>query len=192
MPRIAIVDSQPAVRAGLAVLLRSEPGFVPVGAAASPEEAEPVLDRSAPDVVVLESRLAGGDGLQLCRRIKARSAPPRVVLYTPAPDAELVLAARVAGADGVLDKAAPPAELFDVLRRVARGESALPPLTPADLAAAGERAGPDDLALLAMLVDRTPQADVAETLRLDRRRLARRIERLLGRLRPRSPGPAPA
>ena len=50
----------------------------------------------------------------------------------------------------------------------------------------------DDLALLAMLVDRTPADDVADTLRLDPRRMARRIERLLARLRPRTGSPAAA
>jgi hypothetical protein len=54
--------------------------------------------------------------------------------------------------------------------------------------AAAHRVEPDDLALLAMLVDRTPPADVADALRLDSRRLSRRTERLLGRLRTR---PAP-
>ena len=68
---------------------------------------------------------------------------------------------------------------------MARGGTALPPLSAAQLDEAAQRVEPDDLALLAMLVDRTSQADVAETLRLDRRRLGRRIERLLGRLRAR-------
>ena len=48
---------------------------------------------------------------------------------------------------------------------------------------------PEDLALLAMLVDRTEPAEVAATLRLDKRRMARRTERVLGRLRPASPRP---
>jgi hypothetical protein len=72
---------------------------------------------------------------------------------------------------------------------VARGGSALPPLDRAQLDAAAHRVDPDDLALLAMLVDRTPPSDVAETLRMDRRRLGRRIEAILGRLRSRSPRP---
>jgi DNA-binding NarL/FixJ family response regulator len=187
--RIIVVDRQPAVRAGLTVLLRSEPGFVPVGAAGTIEEAEALLEHH-PDVVLLEHRLAGGDGLQLCRRIKARTEPPLVVLYTLEPDPSTILAARVAGADGVVDKAADPVELFEALRRVARGGTALPPLSAEEFDDAARRADPEDLALLAMLVDRTSQADVAETLRLDRRRLARRIERLLGRLRARPADPA--
>jgi DNA-binding NarL/FixJ family response regulator len=92
----------------------------------------------------------------------------------------------VAGADGLVDKAAPPAELFDAIRAVARGGSALPPVDAAEMDAAAHRIDPEDLALLAMLVDRTPTADVADTLNLDRRRMGRRVERLLGRLRARS------
>ena len=108
------------------------------------------------------------------------------MLYTGSPDAEVELLARVAGADGLVDKAAPPSELFEAIRLVARGGNALPPVSPADLDAAAHRVEADDLALLAMLVGRTPPADVAETLHLDGRRLGRRTERLLGRLRARA------
>ncbi len=190
--RIIVVDSQPAARAGLSLLLRSEPGLVPVGTAGSAAEAEALLKRRRPDMLVLEHRLADGDGLQLCRRLKGLPDAPLAVLYTLEPDPTLILAARVAGAEGVVDKAADPAVLFEALRRVARGGTALPPLTAEQFDDAARRAGPEDLALLARLVDRTSQADVAETLRLDRRRLARRIERLLGRLRARPAGHAAA
>lgn len=192
MSRIAVIDAQPAARMGLLLLLRGEPGLVPVGSASEPEEALAMLARTRPDVVVLEHRLARGDGLALCRRITALPAPPRIVLYTATPEPDLVIAARVAGADGVLDKAAEPATLFEALRRVARGGTALPPLTRGQLDAAAHRVEPDDLALLAMLVDGTSQDDAAATLRLDRRRVARRIERMLGRLRPSPAPPAPA
>jgi len=184
--RIAVIDPQPAARAGLVMLLRAEPGLVPVGSAAGVTEAFEMLARCTPDLVVIELRVTDGDGVQLCRRIGALDRPPRVVAYTASPDPALVLAARVAGADGVVDKAATPSELYAALRRVARGGTALPPLTSAQLDEAAHRVEPDDLALLAMLVDRTSQADVAETLHLDQRRLARRIERMLGRLRPRA------
>ena len=186
MPRVAIVDPQPAVRAGLVSLLRNEPGLVPVGAVGSAEEALALIERTAPDLVLLEPRACDGDGLQLCRRITGGETGPRVVVYTDAADSGLALAMRVAGADGLIDKLAPPQELFEALRVVARGGTALPPVTREQLAAAADIVDSDDLALLAMLVDRTSTADVADALRLDRRRLTRRVERLLTRLRPRS------
>jgi DNA-binding NarL/FixJ family response regulator len=190
--RIAIVDPQPAVRAGLATLLRSEPGLVPVGTAGGSEEAVEMIARSAPDLVLIEPHLGTGDGLQLIRRITGAEAAPRVVAYTEVGDPALEIALRVAGADGLVDKQAEPEELFEALRTVARGRTSLPLVTPGQLRAAAARVESDDLALLAMLVDRTPASDVAATLRLDPRRLPRRVERLLARLRPRAGTPAAA
>src|SRR3954468_8774857 len=130
MTRVAIVDSQPAVRAGLFALLRGEPGLVPVGSAGSAEEALEVAARSEPDLVPVEPLLGTGDGLQLIRRIAGAERAPRVVAYTDAGDPALEVALRVAGADGLVDKQAPPEELFEALRVVAGGRSAPPPAPP--------------------------------------------------------------
>src|SRR3954469_21651330 len=119
--RIAVIDPQPATRAGLSMLLRTEPGLVPVGAAAGAHDGAELADRLRPDVVLLEPRLPDGDGLGLCRRLRAAAKPARVVLYTGHPDASLGLLARVAGADGLVDKAADADELFAAIRLVARG-----------------------------------------------------------------------
>ena len=182
MTRIAVIDPQPAVRAGLGMMLRAEPGLVPVGAAAAGRDGIKLVTRQRPDVVVLDA----GD-LATCRKLRSLDHPPRVVLYG---DPSLAVAARVAGADGLVSKEAPPEELYEAIRRVARGESALPPLDRAQLDAAAHQVEPEDLALLAMLADRAEPSEVAATLRLDRRRVARRIERLLARLRSASPKPA--
>jgi len=181
--RIAIVDPQPAVRAGLAMLLRTEPGLVPIGAASGAHEGVELVERMRPDVVLLEHHLTDGDGLALCRRLKALPEPPRMVVYTAEADGPLALLARVAGADGLVDKAAEPPELFEAIRVVARGGSALPPVERDQLDAAAHLIDPEDLALLAMLVDGTSAVEVADALRLDRRKVGRRIERLMGRLR---------
>jgi DNA-binding NarL/FixJ family response regulator len=188
--RIAIVDPQPAVRAGLTMLLRTEPGLVPVGAATGVQDGIELVERLRPGVVLLEHHLLDGDGLSLCRRLKALPSAPRVIVYTAEPDGTLGLLARVASADGLVDKAAEPGELFEAIRMVARGGSALPPIEPGDLDAASHMIESEDLALLAMLVDGTPPGDAADTLRLDRRKVGRRIERLLGRLRAGSPAAA--
>jgi DNA-binding NarL/FixJ family response regulator len=189
--RIAIVDPQPAVRAGLVALLRSEPGLVPVGSAGTAEAAVELVARTAPDIVLLEPYLGVDDGLQLCRRLTADGGP-RVVAYTELTDPSLEVALRVACADGIVDKQSAPEELFEALRVVARGRTSLPPLTPGQLRAAAARVESDDFALLAMLLDRTPAAEVRDTLKLDPRRFTRRVERMLGRLRPRRSTPIPA
>ena len=191
MTRVVVIDPQPAVRAGLAMLLRAEPGLVPVGAAVGARDGLELVSRQRPDVVLLDPQLQDGDGLGTCRRLRALDPAPRVVLYSSGGDPSLPVTARVAGADGLVDKAAPAEELFEAVRLVARGASALPPLDRAQLDAAAHQVEPEDLALLAMLMDRTEPADVAATLRLDKRKLSRRIEKLLGRLRTRPPRSIP-
>jgi DNA-binding NarL/FixJ family response regulator len=191
MTRIVVIDPQPAIRAGLAMKLRAEPGLVPVGAAVGAHDGLELVSRQRPDVVLLDPQLHEGDGLGVCRRLRALDPAPRVVLYSAGTDRTLPVTARVAGADGLVDKAAPPEELFEAIRLVARGESALPPLDRELLDAAAHQVEPEDLALLAMLMDRTEPADVAATLRLDKRKLSRRIEKLLGKLRTRPPRSLP-
>jgi DNA-binding NarL/FixJ family response regulator len=187
MTRFVVIDPQRAVRAGRAMLLRAEPGLVPVGAAAGAHDGLELVSRQRPDVVLLDPQLHDGDGLGTCRRLRALDPAPRVVLYSAVKDPTLAVTARVAGADGLVDKAAPAEELFEAIRLVARGGNALPPLDREQLDAAAHRVEPEDLALLAMLMDRTEPAEVAATLRLDTRKLSRRTEKLLGRLRKRPP-----
>ena len=186
MTRVVVIDPQPAVRAGLAMLLRTEPGLVPVGAAMGAHDGLELASRQRPDVVILDPQLLDG------RRLRALDPAPRVVLYSAGGDPSLPVTARVAGADGLVDKAAPAEELFEAIRMVARGASALPPLDREQLDLAAHRVDSEDLALLAMLVDRTEPADVAATLRMDKRKLSGRIERVLGRLRSRPRRSIPA
>jgi DNA-binding NarL/FixJ family response regulator len=191
MTRVVVIDPQPAIRAGLAMLLRTEPGLVPVGSAVGARDGLDLVARQRPDVVLLDPQLLDGDGLGTCRRLRALDPAPRVVLYSAGGDPSLPVTARVAGADGLVDKAAPAEELFEAIRLVARGQTSLPPLDREQLDAAAHRVDPEDLALLAMLMDRTEPSDVAATLRLDRRKVARRVERLLGRLRSQPPRSIP-
>ncbi len=181
--QVLLIDDHEVVRRGLRDLLTDEPDIEVVAEALGVDEALAVAMHVEPDVAVVDVRLGDGDGISLCRRLKAAGELPRVILYTALPDDEVELLARIAGADGIVDKAAAPADLFEAIRLVARGETALPTLTREQLDAAAHRVEPDDLALLAMLVDRTPAADVAATLHMDHRRVAKRTERVLGRLR---------
>jgi DNA-binding NarL/FixJ family response regulator len=185
--RIVVIDPQPAVRAGLAMMLRSEPGFVPVGSAVGAGDGLELVERQRPDVVLLDPRLMDADGLAVCRRLRSLEHPPRVVLYVSEPDGTLPVTARVAGADGLVDKAERAEALYEAIRVVARGGVSLPAIDRAELEAAAEKVDPEDLALLAMLMDHTSPAEAAETLHLDRRKVGRRVEALLGRLRGRKP-----
>ena len=182
MTRIVVIDPQPAVRAGLAMMLRTEPGLVPVGVALGAKDGLELVKRQRPDVVLLDA----GE-LALTRRLRALEHAPRVVLYSGIDDPALNVTARVAGADGLVSKEADAELLYAALRAVGRGGTALPALDRSQLDAVAHRVEPEDLALLAMLVDRTEPADVAATLRLNPRKLARRIERMLALLKPARP-----
>src|SRR5215213_1095333 len=103
MIRVAIADDHDAVRLGLHTALRSEPGLIPVGTAAGATDLEPLLYRTAPDVVLLDYYLdAGQDGLAICRAIKSSVPSPAVVIYSAYADDSMVVPAIVAGADGVV------------------------------------------------------------------------------------------
>ena len=184
MIRIAIVDDHPAVRLGLHTALRSEPGLVPVGTVAGSAELEPLLYRTAPDVVLLDYYLASEDGLALCRDIKATVPSPAVVIYSAYADPSMLVPAIVAGADGIVHKGVPALELFEAIRSVASGASAIPPVSAALLKAAAMSLEPNDLPILSMLMDHTTPVDIMQTLAIDREELNRRIRRMLIALKP--------
>ena len=132
MIRVAVIDPQPAVRTGLAALLRSEPGLTPVGAASGAAEGLTLLDHRRVDVVVVDPELLGADGLPYCRRLKERERPPRVVVYTAAAaEPAYAMGAQIAGADAVVDKTQAPQALFEAIRRAGRSAGVLPALEPA-------------------------------------------------------------
>lgn len=183
MIRILIVDDHPALQAGLTAVLRSEPGFVPLGTAASEFELWPAITRTRPDVVLLDYHIPPTDGLALCRQIKRQMPPPAVLLFSAYADANLAIPARLAGADGLVNKAASAAELRDAIRSVAKGLEVLPPITRELMEAAGSRLSPEDLPILGMAVDSTPHREIAQTLRIEPEELAARVDGMLDRLK---------
>jgi DNA-binding NarL/FixJ family response regulator len=180
---IAIIDDHPAIRLGLRSALRSEPGLQPVGSAASAGEADALLYRTRPDVVLLDYQLPGSDGLTLCRRIKSDVPAPAVIIYSAFADPSMTVPAIVAGADGIIHKGGQTRDLFDAIRQAARGDKVIPPISEPLLEAARQVLEPDDLPLLGMLINRTPPADIALTLRIERAGLDERIAGMLSRLK---------
>ena len=115
--RILLVDDEPALRELLRVTLES--ADIVVDEAASVREAERRLRRRRPDVVVLDLRMPGEGGIELCRRLKgaAETQTIPIVLLTGA-DAEEIRAARLAGADEVVRKPFSPLELLGIVERL--------------------------------------------------------------------------
>jgi DNA-binding NarL/FixJ family response regulator len=188
--RILVVDDHPAMRTGLSAVLAAEPGFVVLGTAASAYDVGPAVTRTKPDVVLMDYHLPSSDGLVLCRRLKRTVPAPAVLVYSAYADASLALPALLASADGVLHKSAPATELYDAIRRVARGERVMPPVPRELLDAAVASLDPADVPILGMVLHETPHGEIAQTLRLEPGAISERIDRMLGRLRVEIPAPA--
>ena len=192
MISILIVDDHPALRAGLTAVLHAEHDLVPLGAAASAEELWPALRSTRPDVVVLDYHLPREDGLMLCRRMKREVPAPAVLLYSAYAGAALTIPARLAGVDGIVNKAAPARELYEAIRRLAAGEAVMPLVSRELLDQAGEKLDPEDLPILGMALERTPAAEIATVLGVQAEEISQRLDRMIGRLRVDVPAPRPA
>jgi DNA-binding NarL/FixJ family response regulator len=181
--RVLVVDDHSAVRSGVEALLAGEPDLEPVGTAGGAEEALALARETRPDVAIVDFQLGDRDGLSLCRQLKELPEPARVVLYSAYADGPLALAGVIAGADGVVHKAALASELCDTVRAVAAGRTAIPPAAPGAQAVVAARLDPDDLPILAMLLDGTDPDEIARVLGMRPGWLAARRWAMLERLR---------
>ncbi len=125
--RLLIVDDQPLIRRGLAMMLGTEPGIEVVGQAADGLEAIELAERTRPDVVVMDLQMPRASGVVATREITARHPATRVVVLTTYDHDELVFEAIRAGAQAYLLKDASEAEVLETVRAVHRGESRLSP-----------------------------------------------------------------
>ncbi len=126
MIRLVIVDDHPVVRAGLVGMLSDEPGFEVVGEASDGDQAARITAATSPDVVLMDLRMPGVDGVAATARITAEGRAKVLILTTYESD-DQILAAIEAGASGYLLKAAPQAEIVAGIRSVAAGQTALSP-----------------------------------------------------------------
>jgi DNA-binding NarL/FixJ family response regulator len=184
MLRVAVLDDHPAVLAGLKRLLDSTPDLQTVTVADSAQQLSRQLKGVRADVVVLDDDLTDDDALTLCQALKQRVRPPAVVIYSAYAGPRLAIAARIAGADALVDKRAPASELLDAIRRAAAGDAQIPDVPPDLQQAAILRLAPDDVPVASMLLAGTTHQGIAETLATDRRDIVRRVRRIVGRLRP--------
>jgi DNA-binding NarL/FixJ family response regulator len=125
--RVLLVDDQQLVRAGLRMLCDAQPDIEVVGEAGNGAEAVRLVERLVPDVVVMDLRMPGVDGITATGRITAARPGVRVVALTTFGDDDHLYPALTAGACGFLLKDAPPAELLDGIRRAASGDSPFSP-----------------------------------------------------------------
>lgn len=128
MIRILVVDDQALIRAGFRALLDAEPDMEVVGEAGTGAEAVALAARLAPDVVLMDIRMPGGDGLEATQTIlSAHPEGLRVVILTTFELDEYVTGAIRAGASGFLVKDTEPADLLRAVRAVHDGDAMLSP-----------------------------------------------------------------
>jgi DNA-binding NarL/FixJ family response regulator len=127
MIRVLLADDERLVRAGFRMILKAEPDLEVVGEAGDGREAIAKADRLAPDVVLMDIRMPGLDGIQATQQITAREAAPRVLVVTTFDRDEYVYEALRAGASAFLLKDAPEHQLLAAIRVVADGGSLFAP-----------------------------------------------------------------
>ncbi len=129
MIRVALADDQALVRAGFRALLDAEDDIEVVGEASEGDEAVRVARRERPDVMLMDIRMPGTDGLEATRAITGdeRLGNVRIVILTTFDLDEYVFEALRIGASGFLVKDTDPAELVQAVRAVARGDALLSP-----------------------------------------------------------------
>jgi DNA-binding NarL/FixJ family response regulator len=195
--RVVVADDQSLVRAGFRLILESEPGIAVVGEAEDGAGAVSTCLEMDPDVVLMDIRMPGVDGIAAIRRLNDVGARARVLVLTTFDTEEYVYAALEAGASGFLLKTAPPDRLLDAIRQIHAGDSLLAPsITRRLIEDLVRRPAPGDLArgMLAALTEREVDVlrriawgltnqEIATDLFLSEATVKTHINRLLSKLR---------
>jgi DNA-binding NarL/FixJ family response regulator len=192
--RILLVDDHEVVRVGLRVLIERQLGMEVVGEAATVREAVEQAHKLSPDVVVLDIRLPGGDGLDACRQIKADQPQARIIILTSFPDDEVLFEAIARGADGYVLKQIGSDELIRALERVGRGESLLDPsvtgqvfakmrtMRQQELAHAFSDLSAQEMQILAHIAEGETNREIAAALHLSEKTVRNYVSDILGKL----------
>ena len=127
MIQVLLADDQELVRAGFRMIIDSQPDMTVVAEAADVVEAIEKTRRSRPNVVLMDIRMTGLDGIEATRRLVAEGCAARIVMLTTFDLDDYVFQAMRAGASGFLLKTAPPHQLMAAIRDAARGDTLVAP-----------------------------------------------------------------
>jgi DNA-binding NarL/FixJ family response regulator len=187
--RVLIADDHPVVRQGLRTYLELQPDIEVAGEAGGGIEAAAQAELLAPDVVLLDMVMPGGDGLEALRRIRAGTGAPRVVVLTSFPADDRVVEAMRAGAAGYLLKDAQPSELLAAIRSAHAGGAPLHPDAAARVIGELRRpqaAAPDLTArerdVLALVARGLANKAIAERLSLSEKTVKAHVSAILRKL----------
>lgn len=164
--KVLIVDDDALVRSALVLMLGGRADLTIVGEAGDGEQGVIAARDLQPDVVLMDIRMPGIDGIEATRRLVARPGAPRVIVLTTFDTDEHVFAAIAAGAEGFLVKDTSPSDLIDAIKTVASGESMLSPSVTTTLVAhlrGAQSQSPENEGVprLALLTDREREVAIA-------------------------------
>lgn len=125
--RVALVDDQELIRLGFRMILDAEPGIAVIGEAADGDAVMPLVRQQTPDVVLMDVRMPGTDGIAATRKIVADFPAVRVLVLTTFDLDEYAFGSLEAGASGFLLKDVQRSELVSAIRAVHRGDAVLAP-----------------------------------------------------------------
>ena len=194
--KVFLLDDHEVVRRGLRDLLDAEPDISVVGEAGTVAQALARGPALRPDVAVLDVRLPDGDGITVCRELRARMPGLACLMLTSFDDEDALLDAIMAGAAGYVLKQIKGSDLVSAVRTVATGQSMLDPATTARLMRslrapeAAEEPGDDRLAALSereravleLIGDGLTNRQIAKRLYLSEKTVKNHISRLLAKL----------
>jgi DNA-binding NarL/FixJ family response regulator len=197
--RILLVDDQPLLRTGFRMILSAEPDFVVVGEAGDGASSVEIARRLRPDVVLMDIRMPGMDGIQATRALAGPGVaePIKVLILTTFGLDEYVVESLRAGASGFLLKDAPAEDLVEAIRIVAAGEALLAPsvtrrlldriaskLPPAheNVIPALSELTEREMEVLKLVARGLSNAEIAEKLVVSETTVKTHVSRILGKL----------
>lgn len=187
--RVLVVDDHALHREGAREILGQHGDIDVVGDAASGEMALALVDSLEPDVVLMDLRLPGMNGIEATRLIRAHHPDVHVLMVSAYDDDEYVRGALQAGASGYLSKAAPGRELANALRAVATGDSVVKPevlarllALPSTSGATGQGLSERELAVLGLLALGLQNRQIATRLHISTRTVERHCDGIYAKL----------
>ena len=187
MIRVRLVDDHPVVREGLRGMLEAEPDLTVVGEAGSGAEAVAQAPVVEPDVILMDLRMPGLDGVGATEKILAASSAPRVVVLTTYETDADILRAVEAGASGYLLKDASRADLAGAIRAAARGETVLAPSVAGRLVnqvrrPVAQTLSARELEVLALVAKGQTNAEIGRSLHITEATVKTHLLRAFGKL----------